>query len=165
MQARWADARGTEEVTASGVAHAVVFRAGAGLCAVLASSVHEVMRPLPVQPLSSPLACVLGAALIRGAAVPVVDVHALLTGEAGTAIERYVVVRAATRRVALATGVVLGVLPLTALTLTEAPPLLSHAAADTMDALGRLDDELVTVLRAARLLPAAGLEGEPVQPA
>jgi purine-binding chemotaxis protein CheW len=121
--------------------------------------VDEVMRPLPLRALTHAHACVLGAALIRGAPIPVVDVRALTTGDPEAQIERFVVVRVGGgRRVALATAGVMGVLPLSALSMVEAPPLLSDAACEAVDALGRLDGEFVMLLRAARLLPEGAIE-------
>ncbi|HZJ62882.1 MAG TPA: chemotaxis protein CheW [Kofleriaceae bacterium] len=134
----------------------LVTRVGGFVCALPIAHVVETLRPLPVEPISSAsdgaLAPVDGVAMIRGAAVPVVDARRLL-GIPGAAVTRFVVVRAAERRVALAVDAVLDVRRIEADALTSLPPLLRGAQRELVSAIGALDNELLIVLDSARVLP------------
>jgi len=90
--------------------------------------------------------------MIRGAAVPVVDARKLL-GIPGAVATRFVIVRAASRRVALAVDAVLDVRRIEADALQGLPPLLRGAQRELVSAIGALDDELLIVLDSARVLP------------
>ncbi|MGH9889095.1 MAG: chemotaxis protein CheW [bacterium] len=136
----------------------LVTRIGGLACALPIAHVVETMRPLPVEPLATPgdraLALVDGLAMIRGAPVPVVDARKLL-GVSGAAATRFVVVRAAQRRIALIVDAVLDVRRIDIDALPGLPPLLSGAR-DVVSALGALDTELLIVLDSARVLPDDG---------
>ena len=67
--------------------------------------------------------------------------------------QRFVTLRLGRRCVALAVDAVIGVRRLEPGALGDLPPLLAHAAADTVDGIGTLDAELLLALRAARLVP------------
>jgi purine-binding chemotaxis protein CheW len=124
-------------------------------CALPIGHVIETTRPLPVEPIggaSGALALVDGVAMIRGAAVPVVDARKLL-GIPGAVATRFVIVRAASRRVALAVDAVLDVRRIEADALQGLPPLLRGAQRELVSAIGALDDELLIVLDSARVLP------------
>jgi purine-binding chemotaxis protein CheW len=71
---------------------ALLTRVGARLCAVPLAHAVETMRLLPVSPLADAPPFVRGLAIIRGQAVPVVDLGALL-GEPAVAVTRLVLVR------------------------------------------------------------------------
>jgi purine-binding chemotaxis protein CheW len=118
--------------------------------------VVETTRPLPVEPIrgasDKALALVDGLAMIRGAPVPVVDARKLL-GVQGAAATRFVVVRAAQRRVALAVDAVIDVRRIDTAALPGLPPLLGSAQRDAVSAIGALDAELLIVLDSARVLP------------
>src|SRR5215468_8425951 len=102
-------------------AHRVLaVRAGARMLALPIESVVETMRPLPVEPLAGAPSFVLGLAVIRGAAIPVVDV-------AGETPGRFVTLRLGARRIALAVEAVLGLAALEPATLSGLPPLLDGA--------------------------------------
>ncbi len=133
----------------------LLFRAGASVCALPLTSVVETMRPLPIQPLagSSVSAAVLGVAIVRGVALPVVDVGRLLHAGGEGRAARFVVVRVDERGVALAVDEVIGIRSLRANLVHDLPPLLRGAHGDVVEAIGALDRELLIVLRAARLLP------------
>lgn len=131
----------------------LLVRARAVLCAVPLSCVEETMRPLPVEPLTGAPPCVRGLSVIRGQPVPVVDLGALLRGDAAAQTTRFVTLRAAERRVALAVEAVLGVREPAPGLQTEMPPLLSQANPDAVEAVAALDSRLIVILRAARLLP------------
>src|SRR5262245_32591885 len=97
----------------------LVTRVGGVACALPIAHVIETTRPLPIEAIGrtggagggtndQALAVVDGLAMIRGEPVPVVDARRLL-GVAGGEATRFVVVRAAQRRVALAVDAVLDV--------------------------------------------------------
>jgi chemotaxis signal transduction protein len=50
------------------------------MCAVPAERVPEIMRPLPIEPLSRMPCFVLGLSIIRRSPVPVIDARRLLNG-------------------------------------------------------------------------------------
>jgi purine-binding chemotaxis protein CheW len=114
-----------------------------------------VCRPLPVEPVKDAPPFVEGVSLLRGAPTPVVSLGSLL-GEKGRGPEgRFVVIRVATRKVALAMQAVLGVRDLDASAIVALPPLLGQGPASPLAALATLDGELVSVLSSARILTEA----------
>jgi purine-binding chemotaxis protein CheW len=136
----------------------LVTRVGGLACAFPIQHVIETMRPLPVEPIGRSgdegLAVIDGVAMIRGAAVPVVDARRLL-GVPGERAARFVIVRAAERRVAVAVDAVIAVVRIELAALAGLPPLLGGAHRDCIAAIGTRDAGLLAVLDAARLLPAA----------
>ncbi|MBI5684194.1 MAG: purine-binding chemotaxis protein CheW [Verrucomicrobia bacterium] len=130
----------------------LVLRTGALRCALPLCHVVETMRPLPAQPVANAPAFVSGAAVVRGEALPVVDLGSLLGASAGKPA-RFVVVRAGERKVVLAVEAVVGIHELPGGTLAGVPPLLSQAEAGIITAIGSLDQELLLVLQAARIVP------------
>jgi purine-binding chemotaxis protein CheW len=125
------------------------------------------MRPLPVEALAGTADPVRGVALIRGRPTPVLDLKALLDGGApGPLGRRFVTLRIEDRVVALAVDDVIGVHELDPAALGELPPLLHADSAERFAALGTLDQQLLVVLSAARLVPDevwAALAGDPVR--
>jgi purine-binding chemotaxis protein CheW len=116
--------------------------------------VVETMRPLPVESIAGAPEYVRGLSVVRGAAVPVVDLAALLEGHGrSTSFRRFVTVKADDRRFVLAVDKVVGVRELDATQLEELPPLLRNADADRIEAIGVADAQLLVVLRGARTLP------------
>lgn len=124
------------------------------LCALPVADVIETMRPLPIEPLADAPAYVSGVAVIRGAAVPVVDLGRL-TGSAAGACTRFVSLRVDARRVALAVDAVLGVRRLSSARVADLPRLLDPARNSALQALGELDGRLLLVLAGTRLVPEA----------
>lgn len=110
------------------------------------------MRPLPIRSFSNMPAFVCGASIIRGEAVPVVDLAGLL-GAPEARIGRFVVVRVDQRKVALAVETVVGVQELDDACLASVPPLLQAAHPELVSALGTADDRLLVVLNGAWMLP------------
>lgn len=131
---------------------ALVFRTGQQLCALPLGHVVETMRPLPLRPVAGAPAGVLGLALIRGSALPVIDVGSLI-GHRALAPDRFIAVRAAERRFALCADAVVGIRDLPAEALQTLPPLLRDADSLVVENISRLDNELVLLLDGARLLP------------
>lgn len=146
-------------------APSLLLRVRGRLCALPLEHVVETMRPLPVRPVADTPPFVTGVSVIRGAAVPVVDVARLLNPSADPrdstprGAARFVTVRTADRTVALDVDAVVGVRRLPAGALGELPPLLRDAGSDAVAAIGTLDAELILVLRAARLLPGDAVPG------
>jgi purine-binding chemotaxis protein CheW len=131
---------------------ALICRVLALSCALPLEVVIETMRPLPVEAVSGMPRFVLGISIIRGAPVIVVDAGLLLGDHPSTA-RRAVTVRTASRTIALLVDQVIGVRTLTAQSLAALPPLLAHTASDAITAIAALDDELVLMLRGAKLVP------------
>lgn len=129
----------------------LICQVGGLRCALPVEHVIETMRPLRCEPLAGAPEGVQGAAIVRGAAVPVIDAGRLLGGPA-VAASRWVLLRLGERRAALAVGEVLGVRRLEGAALAAMPPLLSGAASEVAGAMGRLDGELLVVLRGGRLV-------------
>ncbi len=130
-------------------------------CALPLAAVVEVMRPQPLQVLTGLPVGVAGLAQIRGVAVPVLDLGALLAdmtpAEPAT---RLVSVRANGRIFALQVDRVLGVRQLDAQLWPALPPLLAQAAGTALQALGPDTDgeatggDLLLLLEMARLVSA-----------
>lgn len=131
---------------------ALVCRTRTRLCALPLRDVIETMRPLPVAPLAGVPPFVRGLSVIRGIPVPVVDLGAILFGLEPPYPTRFVTLRLEARRVALALEAVLGIRELPG-TLTALPPLLLDASSEAVSAIGSLDEELLLVLEATRLVP------------
>jgi purine-binding chemotaxis protein CheW len=121
------------------------------LCALPIGMVHEIMRPLPVEPMAWTPHFVLGASVIRGDPVPVID-GGRLFGEDAAEPRRLVLIRVGERRVALLVDDVVDVRAIDAASLSALPGLLSDASGDRVAMLGSLDGEFLFVLQAARLL-------------
>ena len=137
-------------------------RVGAVHCAFRIEDVVEIMRPLPVEPIGRSddpaLALIDGVAMIRGAAVPVVDARRLLAGGAGLAGDgapRFVVVRTVDRHVAVRVDAVIELQRIDGHVLASLPPLLDAANRAGVAAIGARDDGLLVVLDAARVVPDA----------
>jgi purine-binding chemotaxis protein CheW len=137
--------------TASGLS--LVVRAGARLCALPVSKVVEVHRPLPVESVSQAPAAVLGFAIVRGAALPVVDLAVLLGGPSGGPCTRFVIVRAGERRFALSVETVLGIREFAPTFWGDLPPLLGPASAELIEAVGALDAEAILALETGHIVP------------
>jgi purine-binding chemotaxis protein CheW len=140
----------------------LVTRVGAVICAFSIEDVVETMRPLPIEPIGHAgdpaLAAIAGVAMIRGAPVAVVDARKLL-GVAASGAEparRFVVVRSAAHRIALAVDAVIDVRRIDRAALSRLPPLLEAANRASVAAIGSRDEGLLVVLDAMRLLPEAG---------
>jgi purine-binding chemotaxis protein CheW len=133
----------------------LVSRAGGRQLALPLGDVVEVMRPLPISRLEGVPEFVLGVAVVRGSPVPVLDAAALVGEEPGTGkVTRFISLRVGSRRAALAVEALVGVHALDAAELKPVPPLLRGAAAGLPEAIAALDQQLLLVLGAARLVPA-----------
>ena len=141
-------------IVAEGKAHSsLLCRVHTRLCALPLAQVIETMRPLPIEPIADAARFVCGVAVIRGVPVPVVDAARLLGTEEEPHPARFVTLRTGTRRIALAVTGVLGIRAIPDEAVQQLPPLLRDAGADVVAAIGRLDSELLLVLRSLRIIP------------
>jgi purine-binding chemotaxis protein CheW len=131
----------------------LLVRAGSRVCAISLRHVVETMPPLTIERVANASLAVLGVSIIRGTPTPVVDLGALCEGASIAAIGRFVTVRTGERLVALAVDSVLAVRQLTDASLHALPMLSGDSSASAIEAFGHLDDELLVVLRTARLVP------------
>lgn len=138
-------------ISEAGVGRFLVCRLEAELVALSIEQVDETMRALPIEPVADAPAFLRGLALIRGVPTPVVDLGSLLRG---VPVEgrRFVTTKAGARRVALSVSDVVGVRALPAETLGSLPPLLGQAQ-QAMQQLGALDEQLLRVIEATRIVP------------
>jgi purine-binding chemotaxis protein CheW len=131
----------------------LLIRSAARVCAIPIEHVRETMRPLRVEPISAAPPFVRGAAIVRGAAMPVIDLGAFLGAPGEPApTARFVVVSCGERLAALAVEGVIGVADLGSFAVGSAP-LLGDACAGSIESLGVLDGKLLLVLRAAKIVP------------
>lgn len=128
----------------------LLFTVGHQCCALPLADVAEVMRAQPLTSHGMLTAGVLGTAIIRGQATPVVDAGQLLCGER-TRGGRLVLLRVGSRRVALAVDRVLGTTRSSERHLHTAPALLTGNR-PVIERIGVLDSELVHVLSAVRVM-------------
>ena len=127
------------------------------VCALPVDRVAEIMRPLPISPVSGMPEFLLGLSIVRGEPVPVVDAGALLNGSAAHPA-RLVTMAVGGRVIGLAVEQVIGIRPIGPAALSALPPLLHNAAGDAVEAIRALDGELVLLLDTARLIPEAVLD-------
>jgi len=125
----------------------------AGLLAALPlESVIETMRPLPVEPISGVPPFIRGLAVIRGEPIPVVDLGLLLRGNECKSIQRYVTLRVGEKCIALAVEDVVQVRDLNQTQLEGMPALLGDAENSPIQSAQTLDQNLVLLLRASRII-------------
>jgi purine-binding chemotaxis protein CheW len=115
--------------------------------------VREIMRALPVDPVPAMPDFLLGLALIRGAAVPVLDCARLVDAGVPGQVARFVTLAVGERQLALAVDSVIGVRTLPVTALGEVAPLLDGTDAGLVQAIATLDAELLMVLCASRMVP------------
>ncbi len=131
----------------------LVCRSGSRLCALPIEQVVETMRPLPTSPLPDMPAFMVGAAIIRGAVVPVVSLAQLMGDTENGLPSRFVTLALGARKVAFAVEHVLGVRTLQAQTVEDTPLLLQAVDTGSVAAITILDAELLLLLQSARLIP------------
>lgn len=131
----------------------LLVRVQATICSLPVRDVIETMRPLPVLPLTDVPAFVAGISLIRGIPTPVIELGALFQPNHHAPPGRFVTVRVAGRVIALAVQTVIGIAELNHLDATSLPALLNNARTDAIEAIGRLDSDVLVVLQTAKLVP------------
>jgi purine-binding chemotaxis protein CheW len=135
-------------------------RIGSRIGALAVKDVRETMRPLPIEPLMGTPPFVLGVAIVRGSAVPVIDAGRLLDPSALSSAAatsptgaRFVSLELGDRTAVLAVDAVLAVRSLAAGMQAQIPPLLRGTGEELVSIIGALDSQLLLVLEAARLVP------------
>lgn len=128
----------------------LLVRAADAIVGIPADVVREVMRVPDLRPLPSDIAAVLGAAVIRGSAVSVLDLRRLIGLDDATCPARLVSIRIGTRLIALATDAVIGIARL-----DETQASAQRLAADAVSRLTVRDHELVLLLETLRAIPEA----------
>jgi purine-binding chemotaxis protein CheW len=114
--------------------------------------VIEIMRPLPIDPIARAPSFMLGVAIVRGHATPVIDCGAFVQEHGLPAHTRWAAVRCGDRVAVLAFEAILGVRELPARG-DDLPPLLSGAPSELLSGLALLDRSLLLVLHGSRLVP------------
>ena len=145
---------------------ALVFRAGALLCALRLDEVIETMRPLRTQPLAGSPSFVRGISVIRGVPTPVIDVSRLLGGGQGGEPQRFVAVRTERGAVAMATGAVIGIREVDATVTGGHPALLGSRSSRLVAGVATAGAEPLLLLQSMRAVPdevweAAAAAGPP----
>jgi purine-binding chemotaxis protein CheW len=138
--------------TSLGSIDLLLCRTGRQLHAIPIEHVCEIMRALPIEAVAGVPVFILGVCLIRGRPTPVVDAG-LLIGKDPTTSERLVSLKIGDRRIALAVDAVLGLRRFDGDAFQQLPPLLRDIAGEAVSAIGAKDDELMFMLRAARIVP------------
>jgi chemotaxis signal transduction protein len=132
----------------------VLVRSGSRVCGLPLGYVVETMRPLPLTRFLESPGFVRGVAIIRGRSTPVVDLGLLLEGRVSDAARRFLTLRVESGHLALAVDEVLGIRNFPHSVFHPLPPLLGGLEDALVERLGVLDSNLLTVLRASRILPA-----------
>jgi purine-binding chemotaxis protein CheW len=130
---------------------ALVVRAGGIDCAIPVAHVVETMRSLPTTSLDDMPAFARGLATVRGEAVPVLDLGALL-GLAPADRRRFVTVRAGNRTAALSVDEVIGLSTFDAAELSARPSIVSEGIEALVSAVAIKDSGLHLLLDAARIV-------------
>ncbi len=130
----------------------LVVKVGSRVCAIPLEHVVETMRPLPVERVAGSRAFVLGLAIVRGAPILVLDTSELVGVSRDAPPTRFVMIREGKRAIVLAVDGVVGVVDLDA-KFESLPPLVQSS--DVVDAIASLDEKLLMVLRAARIVETA----------
>lgn len=128
----------------------LLVRLGELLCAIPRNHVVEVLRPLAIASFPDAPPGVMGVSVVRGVSIPVVDGRTLAGAGSGE-LKRLVVLRTGERHVGLAVESIVGLRTIPETALTELPPLLRDNAVASR--LGAMDDQMLIVLDAARLVP------------
>lgn len=131
----------------------LLVRSANRICALPLSEVEETMRELECVPCAGAPSWVRGASVIRGAAIPVVDLAALLGGERSGERGRFVTVRSKPSRVALLVDDVVGVRALSTTTDAKRLPLLASADRRLTEELATLDGALLSILDVSDVVP------------
>jgi purine-binding chemotaxis protein CheW len=131
---------------------ALVCRVRSRLCALPATQISEIMRPLPIGRLPGAPPFLLGVAVIRGAPAPVVDLAQLLD-ERRSKPSYFVATGQGSRRVALTIDDVIGVRPMPHGPSNGFPSVLESAAAGFVSSVRILGQEALVVLSSGKIVP------------
>jgi purine-binding chemotaxis protein CheW len=137
----------------------LICRSAGYLCAIPLGKITEIMRPLPLERIPDPSSdaashlptCLIGASVIRGTLMPVISLARLLGAESTPA--RFISIKLGGRAAALAVDEVNGIHQLEESGNTEISPLLQALENTAVGTIATLDNELLLILQAARLIP------------
>lgn len=129
-------------------------RLGTQLYAIPLASVIECLRPLPTEVIPQAPPFITGLSVIRGAPVPVVNLGALLGMQRSARPGRFVLLRLDQRRLVLTVEDVIGVRRLNGDAFQSLPPILQSVCGEAVSAIGVRDEQLLFLLRLARIVPA-----------
>lgn len=133
---------------------ALIVAIGTRACALPLGHVVETMRPLAIENVAGSPTFIVGVSVIRGVPVPIVDLSALLVdGKHRDTYGRFVTLKVGERTIAVGVDDVLGLRRLDSAQLETLPPILRDVRADYVASIGRLDEQLLVVLRATRIVP------------
>jgi purine-binding chemotaxis protein CheW len=133
----------------------LVVRSSTRVFAFPLTSVFEVTRPLPIEPVPGTPPFLLGLAVIRAIPVPVIDLAKLVGIPKAVSIDRFVVLGRGSRRVAVAAEEVIGLREIENSRLWSLSPILAEADSSVMTSVSVNDCSLLFVLQAARMVPDA----------
>ena len=122
-------------------------------CAIRLSHLAETMRPLPISTIVGAPPHVLGVAMIRGVATPVIDLGLALGESSPAAFTRFVTLKNGAHRIALAVDAVVGAHLLSAATLRALPAELRSLAGEKIESVGAIGDQLLFLVEPSRLVP------------
>jgi len=137
----------------------LVCRVQGRTCALPIEHVGEIMRPLHIDRIPGAPHYILGLAVIRGVATPVLNMASLFE-QIEARVERYerfISIKVAGRPLALAVGQVQGVSVFARQDLSAMPSLMQSIGSDLIESIGVRDAALFLVLDGARLLPEGAL--------
>ena len=123
------------------------------LCALRLSNLVETMRPQPIATIPGAPAYVLGMAMIRAIATPVIDLGAALEETGPACLTRFLTLKSGGRSIALAVDRLIGVQVLSANTLRPLPSQLQRGSAQRIEAMGSLNDQLLFLIEPSQLVP------------
>lgn len=133
-------------------------RVGSRRCAIPLAFVSETMRAANIMQLDETDGFAVGAAIIHGEPVPVVDTGALF-GEPQPDPRRLVKISVGERSVAITVDDVLGVSTIADAIASELPPLLRGATDNAVRAIDVRDGDFLLRLEASRLIPDTAFHG------
>ncbi|MFH0881993.1 MAG: chemotaxis protein CheW [bacterium] len=132
----------------------LLFGCNSRLLALPASMVIETLRLPEIDPIPDTPEYVRGVSLLRGEAVPIVDLGHLLQGAKSSESRRIITVRTtAGRRIGLLVSEVFHLISQDQVNLQDLPPLLHGADETVIENLGRLDDAFLSVLKLGHVIP------------
>jgi len=135
---------------------ALVMRVLSRLCAIPLECIRETMRPLPLQPVVKAPPFVLGVSVIRGLPTPVVDLARLIENRESQST-RWIRIQQQEEQIALAVTEVLGIFNLDPARFQQVPALLGESHQSLLESLGMLNQDLLMVLRTAKILSETDL--------
>lgn len=114
--------------------------------------VAEVLRPLPIEPLSELPIFIKGISIIREVPVPVIDMGLLFGISSTQSPSRLIVLNLPERRVALTADEVIGIKEIEPTFLQDALPILGKVRSEIVSAIGVMDSRLLVTLKGGHIV-------------